>query len=484
MKIERGKRGAMLLNIGAASVSRIGTSLLAFGLYWWLARRMPVAELGGFVFAMGLFNVLQVVPLLGRQQPFIREAATHPERLGELINEHWWFAWPIALAVSIGLLIYSRLVPQGTTAAVAGIIALALIPTAWIMVAECALLGRERMNIIAIANLIEAAWRLFGGMLVLFFGGQLFEVMSVFLAGRCLIALYYLMVARLPVPCWLTPPSFARWRLLCKSTPVYFMIIMLATLSARFDVLALSYLVSLPELGYYSAGAKIYEALMMLPSLVALVILPRLARIFTDNKPEFARLLSPIMRIIFAGGFGLAVIGAASAPWVVGLLYAPGFASAASVVKILLFAAVLATVDIVLSSAMIASNQQRQDLICLGIGLATFVLSMFVLVPLIGPVGAAVSLTLHTAVKVGYRIHWAGKVLMAQGLWPIFVRTTVAVIPAACVVWLLTGIAWPVAAMLSFITFFVSCMLLGVVKYADIARLGAITHSLQRRSSR
>jgi O-antigen/teichoic acid export membrane protein len=472
------RRKSLLANLAAVSMSRVGTSLLSFALYWWLSRRLSVSDLGAFAFAMGIFTVSQVIPLLGRQQPLIREVATYPERMAELVNAHWWFAWPLALALGLCLIGYGSLYAGALSAYVVLALALALAPTSWIIVAECALLGQERIRIIATVNFIEAVWRLLGGIAALWMGGALLAVMLVFLAGRCGVALIYLTVRGLPSPRVGAPPTLARWWALCRSTPVYFAIILLATFSSRFDVLALSYLVSLDELGRYSAGAKLYEALLMLPNLAALVMLPRMAKIFIDDRERFVRLLTPVTRAMLMLCIPVALVGLAVTPWGVGLLFSAQFSSAALVVQILIFGAALAVVDMVLSSVMIASNNQADDLRCLVLGLLTLVGGTFLLVPLVGSAGAAIAVTLHMLVKVAYRIDWATRSMGAGGLWLALAGTVAATVPALWVTWLLRGGAWPLTAMAAVGAYLAACALVGLLTLDDMRQARTLLRAL------
>jgi O-antigen/teichoic acid export membrane protein len=464
---------SILANLAAASVSRVGTAVLAFALYWWLARRLSASELGAFAYAMGLFAVLQVVPLLGRQQPMIREAARHPEQVPELVNAHWWFAWPLALLLGLGLLVHAAFAQASLNMALALTLALAMLPTSWIMVAECTLLGQERMRSIALFNFFEALWRLLGGVLVLHGGGQLLAVMLVFLTGRVMVALLYLRLPNLPLPRLRAPPALAETLQLWRSTPIYFAIIAVATLSTRFDVLALPHMVSLAQLGYYSAGAKLYEALLMLPSLAALVVLPRLARIFHEQPSRVVGLLAPLLRAVLMLGIPLALVGVAATPWCVALLFPAAFAGAAPLVQILIFAAVLATLDLLLSSLMIASNQQGEDLRTLVLGMLALAAFTLTLVPQVGPTGAAIAITVHMLVKVAYRIYWATRSLQASGLWSMLLRALVATTLALVLRSLLRQHPWAAAA-LSPALFVGASVLLGLLTRADLRQVRAL----------
>lgn len=187
---------------------------------------------------------------------------------------------------------------------------------------------------IAGINLFEALLRMVGSGTATALGSSLTAVMAEFLAGRCVSALLYLRLAELPRAQWRRLPVARQWRAMQHQVPAFLGIALLAALSNRLDVLALSHLVSLDALDQYAAGVKLYEAAMSVPSLAAMVILPPLARLFKDDRNAFADMLPKAIRLLLAVGSPIAIVGAACAP---------------------------ATVDPLLSSVMLASHAQRQD---------------------------------------------------------------------------------------------------------------------------
>lgn len=470
----------ILANLGAASVSRLGSALLTFGLFWWLSHRLPTVELGGFALAMGLFLMLQYLPLLGLHVQLIREIAAEPQRLEQAVTEYWWLGAPVSVLMALGIGLYGQTSHDRTLVPALWLTGVAMLPTSWTVVAESTLLAQERMRVVAGANLIESSWRLCASAVALWLGGGLASVMLVFLIGRVATGVLYLRTPGLPRPRIGAPPPWAILARLCRSTPVFLSIAALAALSTRFDMLALSRLVSMQDVGIYSAGAKLYEAALMVPTLAATVILPPLARLFATDRDEFARLLPAAIRLVLASGMALAVIAAAAAPWAVSLIYPASFAPAAGVVQVLVFAAVLASLDIVLSSTMLAARAQTSDLVSMAIGVATLVGSVVVLVHALGPIGAALGVAVHMAVRVAARAHWARTQLGARGLWPVLVRAAIATALAIGVIRFGGGLHWLLQAGAALAVYVAAGFTIGLFTRADLDRL---TNHIARRNA-
>lgn len=462
-------RRSLFSNFRATTVSRIGSAGMSFVLFWWLTRKIPASEVGGFALAMSTFFALQAMQLLGLNFALVRVIATKPEQLARQVNNYWWFSLPVSLVLSIGLVAYAWIATEGTVCTALMLTALALLPTSWIVVAEAALVGIERMDWVARANLSEAAWRLIAGVVAVSLGGQLVSVLLVFLAGRLAVAALYLLVAVLPRPRLNVLPGRADWFELGGMTPVFFSIAVLAAINARYDILSLSHLVSLSEVGMYSAAAKVYEALLMVPTFASIVVLPRLSRMFQEDAAHFGAALSLTLKggMLIATPF--AVAGALAVPWFMHLVFPPSFSEAVPALQILVFCAVLAALDIVMSSTMMASNAQSSDLKCMVIGVVTIVIAMVLLVPQFGITGAALAVICNLIARVGYRVIWAARAFGVRGVWFAIVRVAACAALAWWVAGLLTNTQpWVVSALAALLVYFVGGLATGLLRASQL----------------
>jgi O-antigen/teichoic acid export membrane protein len=395
---------------------RLAMAALNFGLFWLLSHRLDASTLGGFSLLMNVFLLVQVLPLLGLNPAFIRRAAADPQQQALELSNGVAFAAPIALLLGLGVGIVGQLSYGPELHLPFWCLALAVLPTAWTLVAELTLLGQERMTDIARVQGAEALFRLLGAGAVVMAGGGLTGIFAVVALLRFAVALAYAAVPHLPRPQWPLVQA-ALWRRNWREVPLYLGIALLATLSTRLDLIVLSRLRSLDDVGVYAAAAKLYEASLMLPTVVALSMMPALSRLFATDRAQFDGLLVQALRASLAGGTLVALAVAATSPLLIGLLYAPGMAGAAEVLRWLIVGAVFMTADQILSSTMIAARAQVWDMRSLLLGLAGLMAGLWWLVPLLGPVGSGMAVTLGLVLRVTLRIFWAGRALQARGLW-------------------------------------------------------------------
>jgi O-antigen/teichoic acid export membrane protein len=164
----------------------------------------------------------------------------------------------------------------------------------------------------------------------------------------------------------------------------------------------------------------------MLPTIAALSVMPTLARIFAADRAYFRSMLVNALRLALGLGLVVAFGVAALADPIIGLLYKPGMAAAAPVLRWLIFGAVLTTLDQMLSSTMLAAKAQRHDLGALALSVTVLALGLVVLVPRLAATGAAMAVTLAICCRVAYRVHWVVRLLELEHVVRDFGRVLLA----------------------------------------------------------
>jgi O-antigen/teichoic acid export membrane protein len=391
--------------LGSTFASRLLMAAANYGLFWLLSHQLSIDTLGGYSLLMNIFLMVQLLPLLGLAIPLQRRASTHPQELPQEVSNALAFAAPVSLLLMCGI----GLAGWGYAPALHlpfWLVGASVLPSAWVLVAECTLMGRERMNVIARVQLGEAALRLVGVLYVVHLGHGLVGAFSVFLAMRVLTALAYARVSDVPRPRWSLLNRTLQRRNLAE-LPVFLGIAVLAALAARADVILLSRLGSLSDVGIYASASRLYDAALMLPTVAAIMVMPLLARQFQSDRQAFGHTLQLTLRFALGVGLVLALSVAALATPIIHLLYRPELAAAAPALRWLILGAVLMTLDQLLSSTMLAAEAQRQDLLTLIVAVASLLLGFVVLVPLYGASGAAAAVPLALLARVVWRLRWA-----------------------------------------------------------------------------
>ena len=401
-------------NLAWVTMLRIGMAAMGFAQFWLLSHRLDANGLGGFSLLMGLFVMLQALPLLGLNTPLIRSVAAQPTVLGvELVNA-LTFGLPGAAVLGLGLGAYGAWARPDLLLPFV-LLGLCMLPTAWTLVAECSLIGLEALQGIAIVNLVEATWRVAGAWWSMNAGWGLTGVMATVLLGRLATALAYACHPRLPKLRWqqVSAAVQARYR---REVPTYLGLTVVTALGSRLDTVLLSYLKGLSELATYASAARLYEASLMLSTIAVIIVFPRLSRLFAQDPQAFRHLFDRCLRWALLAGLPLVLVGMAVAPVLVRIVYVPSLWGAAPVLQCLLIAAWLMALDQLLSSTMMATQSQGADLSAMVVGTVAAVVLISVFSHSFGLTGAAAGLTSALALRVYRRLRWAEAALPLPGL--------------------------------------------------------------------
>lgn len=456
--------------------ARLLMAVLNYGLFWLLSHRLAATELGGYSLLMNVFYLLQTLPLLGLSTPLARRVATEPEQLRAEMSTAAAVALPVSLLIALGCGLTGQLLYPTALHTAFWLLAASLLPSAWLLVAEVSLIGREQMSLVARVQCLEALGRTAGSAVVVALGGGLELLFTVFLGGRLLSMLIYRLNSPLPSP-RLRDVSATLWRRNWSEVPVFLGIAVLAAVGGRIDLIVLSRLAGLEQAGIYAAASRLYDAALMLPTIAAMVILPALSRLYQSDRQRFADVLGQSLRACLAVGLAIALGVAALSQPLIELLYAPQLHDAGGLLRWLIFGAVLMTLDQILSSTMIAAHAQAEDLRTLVIAVLALGLLLLLGISLAGPLGAAIAVPTALLARVGWRLRWLLRHHPSPGLASQLARTALAALCAGVVLiaTLPHGPLLALAATLS--TYGLSAFALGVLQRKH---LNFLTPWLQR----
>lgn len=422
-------------SIASAMSGRLATAALNYGLFWYLAHTLDANALGGFSLLMSVFLMVSLLPMLGLSIPFMRRVAVSPDAIQLEVSNALAFAIPVSAVLALSIGGWGRLSRHPELTSAYWLVAATLLPSAWVLVAECTLLARERMRDVTRVNMLEALLRTALSIFLVRRGHGLDEVFAAFLGARLLSMLVYALHPVIPLPrfaLWSAALQRRNWR----EMPVFLCITIVAALVLRLDVVVLSHMRDLREAATYAAASRLYEAAQILPSVTALVVMPVLARQHASSPESIPATLGLAVRVGLTVGLGAAVLASAFAQQVIDLLYPPEMASAASALRWLIFAAAVMMVDVILSSTMLATDAQSADLHALMVGLAVLASTLFILVPLHGPRGAAMAVTAGVSVRLVVRLRWAMRVLQLTVPWSYLGRIATACIAGVWAMWI------------------------------------------------
>lgn len=380
-------RNTALLLAARASGPAVTVVLLSV-----LARRDGAADVGLYGLAAAVFSLLEAAASLGMRHLLPRELA---QRDDPVLRGSAAVICTIAGVVLAVLTATAALLAGGRTGTVLAMAAVATPLAAVAVVQEGYWLGRERLGRLSAALMAEQAIRLAAGLAALAIGLRVEALVALIFVGRAVAVL----IARPPGGMALGSATKPMVRRLFRDVPVFVGLEAVFQLYWRVDVLLLSALASLEEVGFYVAAYRVFSALLLLPQSYGQVLLPALAR-----ERGGRTLRTGIVETLTMGAVLAAAAAAGSRP-LMRFLYGDGFTRAAWVLSILAAGMVLASVDQAQGRALVARGRQSRDLAVLAVATLCNGACNVALIPRYGAIGAAIATLLALGVSVGGHAH-------------------------------------------------------------------------------
>jgi O-antigen/teichoic acid export membrane protein len=180
----------------------------------------------------------------------------------------------------------------------------------------------------------------------------------------------------------------------------------------RLDVFVVNYFLDTTQVGLYTVGVLVSEALWQIPQAAALALLPRTARTADIDSTKFTCVvLRQVILISSVTGLVLAV----TCPFLVPLVFGAKFAPSIPVIWWLLPGIVALSTSKVISADLAARGKPEYSMTFAFVALAVTVVLDFLLIPRMGIAGAAlassVAYTLNSALllatlKYKFRLSW------------------------------------------------------------------------------
>jgi O-antigen/teichoic acid export membrane protein len=379
----------MLRNIFRYSLSSI-SALFLFVLMFISGRYLGAADFGIFSFALAF--ILLFDPLLdpGLYHLLIREVSREKRVTQQYLSHS--LAWKLMLTPVVFLLVYLTVnLLQKSEANVQAV---------YLMTAACAIkslkdafrsavLGHEYFGLDAVSLTIERLALLVVGTITLMRGYGLLGLCWVFVFVRLadLVVIGTIVRWKISSISLRLKPEVFKY-LLVTGAPIggYYITV---NIYNYVDTIMLSVLTNNQEVGWYNASYKIYEGLVIIPSIISTVFLPRLSVHHKEDKSQFASLFFKGLGYIVMASILVSLLGIPLANEIIALSFGSDYASSVPSLQLLLAGVIFVFVFSFLQTAMIAMDRQKIVLYVALAGLAINVSLNMWLIPQFRHIGAA-----------------------------------------------------------------------------------------------
>ena len=259
----------------------------------------------------------------------------------------------------------------------------------------------ERMEFETFALLIERGIALLGTYIVLQLGGNIIDILYVFLASQILGILSYCgsiyhILREIPIPKF----SLGTWHELGKMSIPFALNIMLSPIYTQADVVFLALLAGNSEAGIYRAASSLVYPLGMIAVSLSSALFPvmsKAAHLGRKSSHLSQKSLQLLLAISVPMSIGLIIL----ADRFVGLFYASDYYESVNLVRILALMLPLRFVNNMLGVVLTSINHQRFRTFGVGIGTIVMVVLNLIFIPFWGYYAAAIVSVLTEIIITG-----------------------------------------------------------------------------------
>jgi O-antigen/teichoic acid export membrane protein len=423
--------GTVLRGFAVLSTATVLIRLIGFVAVTLLARRAGPHAFGTYAFALALAGFVVGTPTdFGFGTLGIRKIARDPEAAGKVVGEALAVQAVIAL-FTVALLVSVVPVLSTDSELVTLTPFLALYYVAYSMTVDWALQGLQRLRAVAVARLTGQV--LFGIVTPLILisgpaGAERYAV--VFAAGATVTAIVaFAMVRRAVGPIRVSWAVAPLWDLAKGAAPLGFSLIMLQVYYSMDQVL-LGLLTNKAEVGQYAAAAKLPAVLGGFIAIWVSAIYPHASKLFMHDSDALRRQLGSFISLSIVAALPLAAGAAILGTPVMTGLFGPAYSPAGPPFAILMAASAILVVATNYTSVAMAAGQERVFALSVTVAAIVNVLLNLLLIPLWGPMGAAIA---TVAAQVVVFLVCERRVVRVIGRPPLAGRRIVGAIAATAV---------------------------------------------------
>lgn len=379
-------------NTAWALTARIFNTLTSFLVTIYLVRYLGPTNYGELSYALSFVSLFGIIATLGIDNVLYRDLIKYPEKRNVYLGTAFIIrlvAGALAglIAASIGLLSN----PDDVSKLVIALLSATFIFTAFNIITNefQANVAQKYPSLITIAvvivlNILK--------LLVIFSGKGVLYFAAILLIEPILYAILFSYIRILHYG------SFSNWtfdlkvaRSLIYDAWPFIFISVFAALYSRIDQVMLKHLIDSAAVGVYDAALKLAEAWLFIPAIIASSLFPAIVNAKKINTQEYrARLLTMVYVFVTLALVIALPLSLLSKP-LIQLFYGEAFSGSAIVFSIYVWVSLWAVIDMVTRNFLVIENL-RKTIFFMTVATALLNTGLnFILIPLFGPAGAAMS---------------------------------------------------------------------------------------------
>ena len=310
-------------------------------------------------------------------------------------------------------------------------------------------LGLEVMQYSSVGSIAERVFISLLGVTALLFGANAIHIAIIMVCGTFINFLLCLKFTRQTIPEGFPPVDWKASRTLLREGVPYLLWTVFGVIYYRIDTVMLSFLTPEHVVGWYAAAYRFFVVLAFLPSIFSLAILPILSKLWGKEDSMLARTTQKSQDFILMAGIPMSIGVFAFSRDIIGFLFGvEGYGPSILILQIFASGLTLVYMDIVLGTAIIACDKQRQWVITAACAVVINITLNYFMIPYAqnhygnGGIGAAIATIITEYCVLVSAVLILPKELFSAASVPIALKSLGAGIIMGVAIWLMKRAAF------------------------------------------
>lgn len=384
----------MLIRLFGMLIAKLFAPLSSFLLAALIARTWGKETLGEYNTVLVWFTIFQFISVFGASEYISKEIGREPSTAQKYFVHGFFFAL-LSSIVCLCLMGGGSLLFNYPGELKYGILtmSLALPFVSTTMICQSVLTSFQKIKYIALASVLEGALVVLVGIFVIYRQMGLIVLIGSLVVIRLLsavlnLSLLHNYIERLR---YRFQPDWKFLRRLVASLAVFGVTGAAGQLFMRVDIVILSLMKDMGDVGLYSSASKLWELCLMLPLTFYIVNLPVAAQGYQKARSTVQQQIESYARNLFVPVFLLFGCVFFFADSVLLFIYGPSFTSALWLLRIFMLAFLIQSADIVLGMMCQAAGYHKAAMNIAIFRAGVNIVLNIVLIPILGLLGAALS---------------------------------------------------------------------------------------------
>lgn len=394
-------------NFGAMVLAQLAAQGLALVVSLAVTRTLGVEPYGVFVFGFAFPAWFILFVTLGLDYVVTIDVAADRKRASAYLTAVAAIRIPVSLLTIAALWVSLQVVLNDPFArSVVFVLGIANVLSAYNATFDSQFRAHERLGYSALVAITERGIATIGVLALLMLGRGLMEISIVYVLSAAVSTALSLVLLRRRFTWFARRVDFPLVKALLRRAFPFALATLVAALMYSTGPVLMTFLAGPRGTGIFNAAFTLLLALAAPLQIYNHVILPRMSRMHHHSPAELPVLLRRTQRLFFALGLPVVVVGVLYAEAIVVGLYGGAFSGSGPVFAVLVLVLAVATASLGAGTALGATDRAALELRFGAVGAASNVVLCLVLIPPLGPTGAAWAFLAGTAVIAVLRL-WA-----------------------------------------------------------------------------